>query len=81
MLEQIPKDILAEQLFGGFVLLVVGIAVVFIFLILLVLMTKIMSALVGKFVKEKPVAIKKENSSNRDDEIALAIVAAKNRSM
>ena len=63
----------------GFILMLVGIAVVFVFLISLVFITKLLSYVVLRFFpeKEKPAAKKPSDSTgSKDAEIAAAIAAA-----
>ncbi|MCF7953705.1 MAG: OadG family protein [Spirochaetales bacterium] len=62
----------------GLTLMLIGMAVVFTFLILLVLVMKVLSAFVQKYFpeKEKPVAAARPAASNKDAEIAAAAAAA-----
>ena len=62
----------------GLVLMLVGVSVVFIFLVLLVFIIKIMSFIVLRFFPEKEEPPKKPSggAGNRDAEIAAAIAAA-----
>lgn len=69
---------LSAQLINGVVLMVLGMAVVFTFLVILILVTKIMSKIVTKF--SKPEVINKmpqrKNSSSEDAQVAVAIASA-----
>jgi oxaloacetate decarboxylase gamma subunit len=64
----------------GLVLMVIGMAVVFAFLIILVFVTKILSAVVTKYFPEKEIPIKtvapRIIGGSADAEIAAAIAAA-----
>ncbi len=82
-LAQIPKEQLIYQLEGGVILMILGLATVFVFLTLLVFLTKGTSALARKFAPAaKPVTapgfggIQSLSSTAADAEVALAIVAA-----
>ena len=81
LLTNLPKAYLAAQLKDGLVVMVLGMLVVFLFLIILIGATKAMSKIVGKFVKPEepkkkvaaaPVATVKDD----DAKIAAAIAAA-----
>ncbi len=69
---------LSTQLINGVVLMVLGMAVVFTFLLILVLVTKTMSALVKKFSKNevKSVPQIKKLNNNEDAQIAIALATA-----
>lgn len=77
-----PKDVLATQLKNGVVLMVLGMAIVFVFLTILVFTTKGVSKLVRKFEKKKPAAPVAQAApaavavASNDAEIAVAIAAA-----
>ena len=80
-LPQFPKEQLLTQLSNGFVLLVLGMGTVFIFLILLVFLTKGLSAFVMKLESKrpavatgKPAAAAATTASEAD--IAAAVAAA-----
>ncbi|HOE90141.1 MAG TPA: OadG family protein [Sphaerochaeta sp.] len=80
-LPQFPKEQLLTQLSNGFVLLVLGMGTVFIFLILLVFLTKGLSAFVMKLESKrpavatgKPAAAVAATASEAD--IAAAVAAA-----
>jgi oxaloacetate decarboxylase gamma subunit len=84
MLQQLPKELLLEQLNNGLILMLLGMGFVFIFLTLLVFSTKLLSLLVGKNGQKKvPVVAKKvvvqpssTASPSKQPEIAAAIAAA-----
>jgi len=82
LLTQLPKDVLATQLKNGLVLMVLGMAIVFVFLTILVFTTKGVSKLVRKFEKKKPAAPVAQAApaavavASNDAEIAVAIAAA-----
>lgn len=82
-LAQIPKDQLLLQLERGAILMILGLATVFVFLTLLVFLTKGTSALARKFApaaKSGPApgfgGIQSLSSKTADAEVAAAIVAA-----
>ncbi|MGN1178188.1 MAG: OadG family protein, partial [Candidatus Ornithospirochaeta sp.] len=55
LLTNLPSAYLGAQLKDGLVVMVIGMLVVFLFLIILIVATKAMSKIVGKFVKpEEP---------------------------
>ena len=81
LLTNLPSAYLAAQLKDGLVVMVLGMLVVFLFLIILIGATKAMSKIVGKFVKPEepkkkvaaaPVATVKDD----DAKIAAAIADA-----
>ena len=81
LLTNLPSAYLGAQLKDGLVVMVIGMLVVFLFLIILIGATKAMSKIVGKFVKPEepkkkvaaaPVATVKDD----DTKIAAAIAAA-----
>ena len=81
LLTNLPSASLGAQLKDGLVVMVIGMLVVFLFLIILIGATKAMSKIVGKFVKPEepkkkvaaaPVATVKDD----DAKIAAAIAAA-----
>ena len=81
LLTNLPSAYLAAQLKDGLVVMVIGMLVVFLFLVILIVATKAMSKIVGKFVKPEepkkkvaaaPVATVKDD----DAKIAAAIAAA-----
>lgn len=91
LLAQLPTETLLEQLKNGVALLVLGMAIVFVFLTILVFTTKAMSKIVMKLEKKKPVAQKSEQATQNaataaagattatvatEAEVALAIAAA-----
>ena len=83
-LAQLPKEQLVAQLENGVILMILGLATVFVFLTLLVFLTKGMSAIVRKIAPAKkpaavminPSAATISASSASDADIAAAIVAA-----
>ena len=81
-LTQLPKEQLIAQLNNGVILMFLGLGTVFVFLTLLVFLTKGLSAFVGKFFPQKPAAVVQRPASavavgsGSDAEIAAAIVAA-----
>ena len=81
LLTNLPSAYLGAQLKDGLVVMVIGMLVVFLFIIILIGATKAMSKIVGKFVKPEepkkkvaaaPVATVKDD----DAKIAAAIAAA-----
>lgn len=83
LLAQLPADQLSLQIRNGLILLVLGMAIVFVFLTILVFSTLGVSKLVRKFESKRPaqaaaaleVTIAPTAASN-DAEVAAAIVAA-----
>jgi oxaloacetate decarboxylase gamma subunit len=82
-LAQIPKDQLIHQLEGGVILMILGLATVFVFLALLIFLTKGTSALARKFAptaKSGPApgfgGIQSLSSTTADAEVAAAIAVA-----
>lgn len=80
-LPQFPKEQLLTQLSNGFVLLILGMGTVFIFLILLVFLTKGLSAFVMKLESKRPaVATGKPavaaTATASEADIAAAVAAA-----
>ena len=83
LLAQLPADQLSLQIRNGLILLVLGMAIVFVFLTILVFSTLGVSKLVRKFEGKRPapaaaapeVSIAPAAASN-DAEVAAAIVAA-----
>lgn len=63
----------------GFILMVIGMTVVFLFLLLLVILMKLLSVFVAWFNKIYPEDVKKDQQkkSHNYGEIALAIAAVK----
>ncbi|MDD2297728.1 MAG: OadG family protein [Sphaerochaetaceae bacterium] len=84
MLNQLPKELLLEQVNNGLILLLLGMGVVFLFLTLLVFSTKFLSFFVKKYFPEKvPVVAKRPVSASgfpavdsAGAEIAVAVAAA-----
>lgn len=82
-LAQLPVEQLSQQLSNGFILLVLGMAIVFLFLTILVFTTKGVSKVVRSIEKKKPApqvaapaAASAAASVGNDAEIAVAIAAA-----
>jgi len=82
LVAQLPKEVLSHQLSNGLMLLVLGMGVVFFFLAILVVVTKIMSGTVRTIESRKPVAAPASPAPpaayapDSEAEIAAAIVAA-----
>lgn len=83
MLNQLPKEMLLEQVNNGLVLLLLGMGVVILFLTLLVFSTKFLSFVVKKFFPERSQTVAKHPGSlsgssvdTAGAEIAAAITAA-----
>lgn len=93
LLTNLPMDVLIDQLQGGLILLVLGMGTVFVFLVLLIYSTKLIShvcrrlspapaAPAAKKVSAAPArAAAPASAVNKDAEVAAAIAAAwqKNR--
>lgn len=87
-LAQTPKELLLVQLENAFILMILGMATVFVFLTLLVILTKGMSALVTKYSPDKKQSVVTSPSAAtvtaatvpagtaNEAEVATAIVAA-----
>ena len=76
---QLPSELLNSQLLNGLVLMILGMAIVFVFLTILVYSTKGISKLVRKLESKMPAApVKSEavSAPSSDAEVAAAIVAA-----
>ncbi len=86
MLNQLPKELLMEQVNNGLILLVIGMGTVFLFLTLLVFTTKFMSSIITRYFPEKasPAPVRKASPAStgkaEGNEIAAAIAAAVARS-
>ena len=81
LLTNLPSAYLSAQLKDGLVVMVLGMLVVFLFLIILIVAIKAMSKVVGKFAKpeepKKKVAAAPVATAKDDDaKIAAAIAAA-----
>ena len=86
LLAQLPADQLSEQIKNGLILLVLGMAIVFVFLTILVFSTKLVSKLVRKFEKSpapaaattvvQPTVTQPVAKASNDAEVAAAIAAA-----
>lgn len=85
LLTNLPREILVQQIKDGLILLVLGMGTVFIFLILLVCITKLMSRICAKLEPETtaPAAEKKPSAArpnvvakSNDAAVAAAIAAA-----
>ena len=61
----------------GLTLTVIGMAVVFIFLTLLVILMSIISPIINRFFPEKEEAVVKTKKGKKEIEIVVAIAAAK----
>lgn len=79
-LAQLPIDQLKTQLGNGVILMILGMAIVFVFLTILVCTTKAVSKFVRKLESKMPVAPAKGeavvSAPSSDAEVAAAIVAA-----
>ncbi|NCB02867.1 MAG: sodium pump decarboxylase subunit gamma [Spirochaetia bacterium] len=88
MLNQLPRELLLEQVNNGLILLVLGMGVVFLFLTLLVFTTKLLSFTVNRYFPQKvsTAPVKRMASSvnsaheAQSGEIVAAITAALARS-
>ena len=88
MLYNLPKELLSAQLIDGLVLLVLGMGTVFVFLVILIYATKLMSKLCNRnqtapaqAVSSAPVVQKAPAAPVQDDAaIAAAIAAAYDKS-
>lgn len=81
LLAQLSKDVLKTQLSNGVILMLLGMAIVFVFLTILVFTTKAVSKVVGKIDAKQPkVAVSAPEAvvpaASCDAEVAAAIVAA-----
>lgn len=81
LLAQLPADVLRAQLGNGVILMVLGMAIVFVFLTILVFTTKTVSKIVKKLESKQPkkapeVTVVSAPACACDAEIAAAIVAA-----
>ena len=82
-LAQLPAEQLSSQISNGLILLVLGMAIVFVFLTILVFTTKGVSKVVRKFEKKAPAAqsaapaaVQPAAAASNDAEVAVAIAAA-----
>ena len=84
-LAQLPAEQLSSQISNGLILLVLGMAIVFVFLTILVFTTKGVSKIVRKFEKKAPAAQPVTQAAqvaapaavaSNDAEVAVAIAAA-----
>lgn len=88
MLHQLPREILVSQINNGLIIMLLGMGVVFVFLVLLVFSTKLLSFLVRKYLPEKQEVINNASSTPlvgasaeaEGAQIAAAITAAVARS-
>ncbi len=86
MLNQLPRELLLEQVNNGLILLVIGMGTVFLFLTLLVFTTKFMSSIITRYFPEKvsPAPARRAAApaagQAEGNEIAAAIAAAVARS-
>ncbi len=82
MLNQLPRELLVQQVNNGLILLVIGMGVVFLFLTLLVFTTKLLSFIVNRYFPQKvsTAPVKRASSSasteGKGAEVAAAIAAA-----
>lgn len=78
LLTNLPREILVQQIKDGLILLVLGMGTVFIFLILLVYITKLMSRICAKLEPETtaPAAEKKPSAAARPNVVAKSNDAA-----
>ena len=81
LLTNLPSAYLSAQLKDGLVVMVLGMLVVFLFLIILIVAIKAMSKVVGKFAKpeepkKKVTAAPVATAKDDDAKIAAAIAAA-----
>lgn len=85
LLTNLPREILVQQIKDGLILLLLGMGTVFIFLILLVYITKLMSKICAKFEPAPAAPVQKAPSAatapktvakSNDAAIAAAIAAA-----
>ena len=75
LLTNLPRETLVQQINDGLILLVLGMGTVFIFLVLLIYATKIMSKICANISPAETTAAKVVAKSN-DAAIAAAIAAA-----
>ncbi|MFA5468699.1 MAG: OadG family transporter subunit [Sphaerochaetaceae bacterium] len=84
MLQQLPREILLTQINNGIIIMLLGMGVVFVFLVLLVFSTKFLSLLVRKYLPDKSNASKPPfqgaSAEAEGAQVAAAIVAAIARS-
>ena len=64
LLVNLPKETLTSQLGFGAVLMLLGMATVFLFLVVLIFCTKAMSSIIGKRAKNVPAEAKKPATAN-----------------
>ena len=86
LLTNLPREILVQQIYDGLILLVLGMGTVFIFLILLVYITKLMSKICAKIEPAPAAPVQKKPSTpaarpnvkkkSNDAALAAAIAAA-----
>ncbi|MCK9286846.1 MAG: OadG family transporter subunit [Sphaerochaetaceae bacterium] len=81
-MHQLPRELLLIQMENGLILLVLGMGVVFLFLLLLVASTKLLSFVVGKLspLSKSPITTISKGpehiASGQGPEVAAAIAAA-----
>ena len=85
LLAQLPAEQLTSQIKNGLILLVLGMAIVFVFLTILVFTTKLVSKIVRKFEKSpapaaatvvaQPTVAQPVVKASNDAEVAAAIAA------
>lgn len=81
LLAQLPADVLRTQFGNGVILMILGMAIVFVFLTILVFTTKLVSKIVQKIESKRPQTLNGKpevvvNSTNCDAEVAAALAAA-----
>lgn len=85
LLTNLPKETLVQQIKDGGILMVLGMGTVFLFLVILIFATKLMSKIIGKYAPAKPATSNARKSSgpapktaakSDDAAIAAAIAAA-----
>lgn len=81
LLAQLPAEVLREQLGNGVILMILGMAIVFVFLTILVFTTKLVSKIVRKFEDKHPQATVTKSeavpvAASSEAEVAVAIAAA-----
>lgn len=76
MLTNMPKDVLVAQIYDGLVLLVLGMGTVFIFLVILIFASKLMSKIIMNLEKnrhsEAPAAAAKAATVQVQERVATA---------
>lgn len=75
LLTNLPREVLVQQIYDGLVLLVLGMGTVFVFLIVLIFVTKLMSKICMKF--ETPAPAPQAKATNTAKTVAQPSVSAK----